>query len=120
MNAGASGDGARPGQAPAQGQAQHDPPDETLVHALVGVHCVVESLAQSKDDLLPVGDDAQLVLARLLVTYAAQLVARDLHAFSAHARRRSVSTDDVLLLARRNPKLQQELEDALQRAKETG
>jgi hypothetical protein len=44
-------------------------------------------------------------------------VATDLESFSAHAGRSTVTTDDVLLLARKNPDLHQIMEEFVQQRK---
>jgi hypothetical protein len=58
-----------------------------------------------------------LTEAHELTQYRAENVATDLESFSRHAGRTTVTTDDVLLLARRNSDLYSVIKDAIDKAK---
>lgn len=93
--------------------ARNDSEDEELRAALqysIAQVCTQEE--QESSDGAQVTKGAILTLTELTFLYATTSLANDLAAFSQHANRRTITPDDVLLIARKNPdSLQAKLND---------
>jgi histone H3/H4 len=93
--------------------ARNDSEDEELRAALqysIAQICTQEE--QESSDGVQVTKGAILTLTELTFLYATTSLANDLAAFSQHANRRTITSDDVLLIARKNPdSLQAKLND---------
>ncbi|KAL7532811.1 hypothetical protein ACHAXR_004862 [Thalassiosira sp. AJA248-18] len=83
----------------------------SALHLAVGKICLAEDNAERDDagmssgsPALAMSKDAIVALTDLTYHYSTSLFANDLVAFSKHAKRATVKTDDVLLMARKDRK----------------
>jgi len=76
----------------------------------LSVHDIVSNTSQSYNQQhLPKFEKETTALVAELVIYKLERTAHDLEAFAGHAKRSTINTDDVKLMARNNPKLKERL-----------
>lgn len=68
-------------------------------HAVAQI-CMEEEMS---DASAQISSQAVVALSELVYLYSTKCLATDLHAFSRHASRRTITVDDVLLVARKDP-----------------
>lgn len=69
------------------------------------------------DDSAHMSTQAVAALSELIYQYATKSLSNDLLAFSRHANRRTITLEDVLLMARKDPQLQEKLQTFMEREK---
>ncbi|OQR74815.1 centromere protein S-like [Tropilaelaps mercedesae] len=100
-----------------------DVDEDTLVRYQVAVHYSVGNIIEGYTPETPT--DAITKFDRETIAAIAQVVfrkigilARDLEAFAKHAKRNRVTTDDVILCARRNPSLANKMREYSRKLKD--
>lgn len=85
----------------------------SLQHAVAQI-CLEEEMT---DDSAHMSTQAVAALSELIYQYATKSLSNDLLAFSRHANRRTITLEDVLLMARKDPQLQEKLQTFMEREK---
>jgi histone H3/H4 len=88
-----------------------------LQHAVAQV-CLEEEMSDSSSAHMSA--QAVAALSELVYQYATTCLSYDLVAFSKHANRRTITLEDVLLMARKDPKLQEKLQAFVKRQEQSG